>query len=514
MRSSTTWVRGLPSARSHHRREGAKRLLAACIAGACVGSIVGAADPPAQSPPAAPDTPRTRSDAAARIHDVLQDYYEHARFQGSALVAANGVVIYREGFGPANAELSIPNTPETRHRIASLGKSFTAAIVLQLVQEGRLDLDTAIANYLPAYRRDLADRVTLHHLLSHTSGVRSEPQDWIDNRYRRAYTLDDLVGLANVAGLQFPPGTRYRYSNNAYNLLAAIIERETGMSFDRVLHERILDPLGMHDTGLVGRDAVSADCASGYNQLMWGEVESAPDTDESYAVGAGGMYSTVDDLYRWDQALYGDTVLSEARRTRMFTPGLGDAGYGWGIGTYTGSDDSRNTLVYGYGATAGAASVIFRLIKDRHLIVLLGNIRQIPQSELATNVANALMGVPVTPMTPPLEPLYEVLVSQGVEAAVARYAGSPDLPTERSVNQLGYQLMGRGRLETAIRVFQFNVAAYPQAWNTYDSLAEGYMNAGDHQNAVEFYLRSLQLNPRNSNGKRMLERLDRLPGPF
>ena len=490
------------------------RLPAVCMAGVCLGSIVAVADPPATPPPPQLETPDLSNDPAARIHKVLQDYHEHARFQGSALVAKDGEVIYREGFGEANAERGIPNTPETRHRIASLSKAFTAAIILQLVHEGRLDLDAALVNYLPAYRRDNAEQITLHHLLSHTSGIRSEPQDWIDNRYRRAYTLDDLVQLANVAGLQFPPGSRYRFSNNAYNLLAAIIERTTGQSFDTVLRERILDPLGMNDTGLVGSDAASANCASGYNQLSWGELESAPDTDESYAVGAGGMYSTVDDLYRWSQALDGDTVLSETGRTHMFTPGLGNVGYGWAIGTYTGVDGRLNTLVYSYGAAAGAASIIFRLIDDRHLIILLGNIRQIPQSELAMNVANALMGATVTPMPPPLGPLYEVLVSQGVEPAVARYAGSPDLPTERSVNQLGYELMGRGRLDAAIRVFQFNVAAYPQAWNTYDSLAEGYMNAGDHQNAVEFYLRSLDLNPRNSNAERMLERLDTLPGPF
>ncbi len=514
MRSSTTWARGLPSGRNHQRGTPALRLPVVCLAGACFGSIVAAADPTPPPPATAPETAVALSGPAARIHDVLQDYHEHARFQGSALVATNGEVIYREGFGPANAELGIPNATGTRHRIASLSKSFTAAIVLQLVGEGTLDLDAAIAHYLPAYRRDHAEQITLHHLLSHTSGIRSEPQDWLDNRYRRPYTLDDLVELANVEGLQFPPGSRYRYSNNAYNLLAAIIERKTGQSFDTVLRERILDPLGMHDTGLVGPDAVSLHCATGYNQLMWGELERAPNRDESYAVGAGGMYSTVDDLYRWNQALWGNTVLSETSRTRMFTPGLGNAGYGWAIGTYTGADGRLNTLVYSYGATGGAASINLRLIEDRHLIILLGNIRQIPHTELATTLANAVIGTPVTPMTPPLEPLYKVLVSQGVEAAVARYADAPDLPTERTVNQLGYELMGRGRLDAAIRVFQFNVAAYPQAWNTYDSLAEGYMNAGDHQNAVEFYLRSLDLNPRNSNAERMLERLDTLPGPF
>lgn len=159
-----------------------------------------------------------------------------------------------------------------------------------------------------------------------------------------------------------------------------------------------------------------------------------------------------------------------------------------------------------------------RLVEDRHLIVLLGNIRQVPRQEIVTTLTRVLVGLPGTPITPSLRPVHRVLVNEGLDAAVKRFVGTPDLPTEALVNQLGYQLgyqlMQRGRLNTAIRVFQFNVAAYPQAWNTYDSLAEGYMEAGDYLTAAEFYNRSLQLNPGNGNGRMMLQRLSRRPGPF
>ncbi len=482
-------------------RSGAVCLIALIVCGL---SIAAMADPPD------PETNPT----AARIDEVMRAYAERGRFQGSVLVASDGEVVYRRGFGPANVASGIPNTPETRHRIAWLGTAFTAAIILQLADEGRLDPDDAIAKYLPAYRSDYAERITLHHLLGHTSGIPGRQQDWVLKQYRAEYTLDDLVELANVAGLQFAPGGRYRYSINGYNLLAAIIAHETGKPFEQVLRERILEPAGMRDTGLLRHDVSPRNHASRYNQLLWGELEAAPDINESYAVGAGGMYSTVEDLYRWDRALNGDELISKASRERMFTPGLDSVGYGWRIGSYADADGRSNTLISAYGETSGAAAVMVRLVEDRHLIVLLGNIREVPRREIVTNLTNVLVGLPAKPITPPLKPLYEVLVDQGLDAAVERFAGSPDLPTENLVNQLGYELMRRGRLNTAIRVFQFNVAAYPQAWNTYDSLAEGYMEAGDYLTAVEYYNRSLQLNPGNGNGRMMLLRLSRRPGPF
>ncbi len=458
------------------------------------------------------------SSKAAKIREigkVLETYHEYGQFQGAALVALHGEVIYRKGIGLANVEWGIPNTPETRYSIASHGKAFTAVLIMQLVEKKELDLHVPIAKYLPAYRKDNAEKVTIHHLLRHTSGVPGVPSEWSETQNRNPYTLDRLVELANLGELEFEPETRFAYSNNGYNLLAAIIERVTGQTYEQVLQERILDPLGMKDTGLVKHQPIVARRASNYNRLFWGELVNAPYMDESFAVGAGGMYSTVDDMFKWDQALRSDRLLSPASRELLFTPGLGDAGYGWGVGTYTTAGDGNpNTLVYGFGGTNGAASVTYRLIEDNHLIVLLGNIRQVPRQEIVTNLTRVLVGLPVTPLAPPLRPLHQVLVNQGLDAAIERFVGSPELPTENLVNQLGYDLMGRGRLNTAIRVFQFNVEAYPQAWNTYDSLAEGYMEAGDYLTAVEYYNRSLQLNPGNSNGRMMLQRLSRRPGPF
>ncbi len=471
--------------------------------------------PPIASVADPPDAPVADADSiAARIDEVIRGYAVQGRFQGSALVALDSEIVYRKGFGLADIECGIDNTPETRHRIGSLAKAFTAVIILQLVDEGRLDLDAPITDSLPAFRTDHAGRITLHHLLSHTSGVGSNSPDRIDRERQRPYTPDEVVQLANASGLMHQPGSRYRYSNIGYNLLAAIIEQTEGKPFDAVLRARILDPLGMRATGLLSNDPNPQDRSLIYDRMSWGETEEAPQIDESFAIGARGMYSTVDDLYRWNRAVAGDELLSTESRARMLLHGSGNTRYGWGIGTYTDGDGAVGTLVYGYSGALSAATLTFRLVEDRHLIVLSGNIPQMPLTEIATNITRVLVGVPVNPVAPPLKPLYEVLVGQGVDAAVERFAGKPDLPPEMAINQLGYQLMNRGRLDAAIRVFQFNVKAYPEAWNTYDSLAEGYMEAGDYLTAVKFYNLSLDLNPGNRNGTMMLQRLETWPGPF
>lgn len=444
------------------------------------------------------------SSKAAKIREigkVLETYHEYGQFQGAALVGLHGEVIYRKGFGLANLEWGIPNTPETRYSIASHGKAFTAVLIMQLVEKKELDLHVPIAKYLPAYRKDNAEKVTIHHLLRHTSGVPGVPSEWSETQNRNPYTLDRLVELANLGELEFEPGTRFAYSNNGYNLLAAIIERVTGQTYEQVLQERILDPLGMKDTGLVKHQPILARRASNYNRLFWGELLNAPYMDESFAVGAGGMYSTVDDMFKWDQALRSDKLLSPASRELLFTPGLGDAGYGWGVGIYTtGGDGNPNTLVYGFGGTNGAASVTYRLIEDNHLIVLLGNIRQVPQARIASNLTNILVDVPLNPISPPRdEELYRRIMDDGIDEAVKAYGGMRDdpavqgLPNENRINEMGYELLQYGRVADAIEIFRFNVAAHPQYANGFDSLGEAYEKNNQLRRARDSYGKALRL---------------------
>lgn len=461
-----------------------------------------------------------------RISDLLDVYYANGQFQGTAIVAVEGGVIFRKSFGLANIEWDIPNTPDTKYHIASHGKQFTAAIILQLAEENLLDLQVPISRYIPEFRKDIADRITIHHLLTHTSGMARVAPEWEESNYRDPFTLDDAIRLANKLDIEFKPGARSSYSNLGFNLLAAIVQNVTNQSYEQVLHERILKPLGMHDTGLVKQGPILKHHASNYNRLLWGELVNAPYQDESFAIGAGGLYSTVDDMLKWHEGLFGDRVLNQESKALMFERHIDSNGYGCGVGAYVKGDGSGpNTLVFGMGGTSGAASVSFRLIEDRISIILLGNLRQIPQGQIASNITNILVDIPVNPISVSSIPaFYSRLMKEDHATVLADYRavsdspsrsnesanerGQADFPPEGEINQLGYELLGVGRIEDAIGVFQFNVAAFPESWNAYDSLGEAYALAEEHGEAIEAYRKSIEMNPANTRGIEALRRLE------
>ncbi len=461
-----------------------------------------------------------------RINELLDLYHDNGQFQGTAIVAVDGDVIFRKSFGLANIEWDIPNTPDTKFHIASHGKQFTAAIILQLAEENLLDLRAPLSRYIPEFRKDIADRITIHHLLTHTSGMARVAPEWEESNYRDPFTLDDAIRLANKLELEFEPGARSSYSNLGFNLLGAIVQNVTNQPYEQVLHERILRPLGMHDTGLVKRGPILKHHASNYNRLLWGEFVNAPYQDESFAVGAGGLYSTVDDMLKWHEGLFGDRVLTQESKALMFQRHIDNNGYGCGVGAYVKGDGSGpHTLVFGMGGTSGAASVSFRLVEDRISIILLGNIRQIPQGQIASNITNILVDIPVNPIPVSSVPAFysrlmekdhatvladyrAALDSRSRSKELANASGRADFPPQGEINQLGYQLIGVGRINDAIRVFQFNVAAFPESWNAYDSLGEAYALADQHSKAIEAYRKSIEMNPTNTSGIEGLRRLE------
>lgn len=334
-----------------------------------------------------------------RLQSIGQDYYDAGLFQGAVLVAMDGEVIYRDAFGMANLEWEVPNTPETRFTIASLGKAFTAALILQLRDEGRLSVDDLMIKHLPDLPPSIGGRVTIHQLLGHTGGIPWPQDTWEPEQYARRYELHELISLIESQELAFEPGTEFRYCNSCYHLLAAIIERITGNPFEHELRARILDPFDLSNTGIAYAEPLIEMRASGYERLEDGSLINAQLQDQSYALGAGGMYSTVDDLYRWHQALEGNALLSVESKALMFKPGLKSSGYGWAMGKYKKSGvEGLRTLAVGYGGTPGFASGMARLLDDGYFIVFLGNVRQVPQNQLMNDLWNTILGLDVEPL--------------------------------------------------------------------------------------------------------------------
>src|SRR5437764_8034776 len=190
-------------------------------------------------------------DKAARIDQIISLYQKYSQFNGSALVADNGKIIYKNGSGLANMEWNMPNASDTKFRLGSVTKQFTATLILQLVEQGKIKLDGKLIDYLPDYRPDTGARVTIHNLLSHTSGIPSYTSlpGFFQDVSRNPFKVDDFIKKYASGDLEFEPGVRFVYSNSGYFLLGAIIEKVTGKPYEQALRENIFDPLGMKNTG-------------------------------------------------------------------------------------------------------------------------------------------------------------------------------------------------------------------------------------------------------------------------
>ena len=452
-------------------------------------------------------------ETAAKIDDLMTSYHELEMFNGVVLVASDGEVIFSGSYGLANMEWGIANSSDTKFRIGSITKQFTSMLVMQLVEEKKLSLDTTVAEVLPYYRQDTGSKITIHHLLSHTSGlpsyIRPPGQSEIP---RNPDEIEAYVGTYCSSDLEFEPGSEYRYSNSGYRLLGAIIEKITGDSYEESLRKRIFRPVGMDDSGYDHNDLIVERRAAGYYPRWNGGFGNARYVDMTIPYSSGALYSTIEDLLRWDQALYTDLLLGERWREIMFTPVLGNYAYGWGVRTPDiGPKGAKRTIVRHSGLINGFHTDITRVIDDRYLVILMNNTGEAPLSGIRAGILDLLYGrVSPSPKPPVLRELKKAIETGGTEAALARYneLKENDLDSfvfgESQLNTLCYLLLGRGETDDAIKVCRLNVLEYPDSPNPYDSLGEAYMTAGKKELAIINYAKSLEIDPGNANAVRQL----------
>jgi CubicO group peptidase (beta-lactamase class C family) len=269
---------------------------------------------------------------AERIDELVARYAKYRYMNGAILVAEHGKVIYKKGIGDADMERHTPNTPQTKFGIASITKQFTAVLVLQQVAEGRIRLDAKVSDYLPWYRKDTGERMTIEQVLHHTSGLPPDfdsPEFSQSEAASRHYEPQAFAEKYCQQERASEPGTKWDYSNCGYDLLGLILERVTGKSFGELLRERLLDPLGMKDSGMDRNDLAQLGGALGYLRHAGPRYTPGPYEDRGHIFVAGAMYSTVEDLFRWNQALSEDGVLPKDIRDQVFKPGMNNWAYGW-----------------------------------------------------------------------------------------------------------------------------------------------------------------------------------------
>lgn len=303
--------------------------------------------------------------------DALMGRYDGAVPGASLLVIQEGKLVVHRGYGLSDMEHGIEAGPTTNYRLASVTKQFTAAAILLLAEDGKLTLDDRARHWLPSLPA-ADDAITLRHLLTHASGLIDYEDVMPDGATEQLRDADVLRLLEPQDRTYFKPGSGYRYSNSGYALLALIVERASGKTFQDFLRERIFLPLGMHDTLAYVHDGPEVPHrAFGYSEIEGRWVRTDQSTT-SAVLGDGGVYSSIEDLAKWDAALYDDRLLSDASRAAAFSahvqvvgePYQAGYGYGWRI-----SGDS----LWHSGETIGFRNVIVRYPRQRLTVVLLSN---------------------------------------------------------------------------------------------------------------------------------------------
>ncbi|MFD2719734.1 serine hydrolase [Hymenobacter monticola] len=324
------------------------------------------------APPATAATPA--APLAQQLDDYVRQYEKAGLFMGTVLVADQGKVVLQKGYGLANRDKGTPNTPETKFRIGSLTKQFTAALVLQLAEQGKLRLDGKVADYLPSYPQPAGSQITVHQLLSHTAGLPDYTALPTFPAVMRSHQEPaQLVALFSGLPLEFAPGTQYRYSNSNYVLLGAIIERVTGKPYAQVFQENIARPFKLKATSLDVVEAADPRRAAGYQATPNGLVPTPP-IDLTVPYAAGAITSTASDLYRWSQALDAGKVLTEASKKQLFTPVLKNYAYGWMVFKAKIGAEADTSLIQEHnGGINGFSSFLVRVPQSQQVIVLLDN---------------------------------------------------------------------------------------------------------------------------------------------
>lgn len=454
-----------------------------------------------------------------KLDELLGKYHEYGQFNGSVLVTEKGKVVYKKGFGMANMEWDIPNMPNTKHRLGSVTKQFTAMLILQLAAQDKLDLHAPITKYLTEYPKESGDKITTHHLLTHSSGIPNYTSfpGFFEEVSLNPYKPDAFVKKFQDKSLEFAPGEKFNYSNSGYFLLGLIIEKVTSKTYEKMLHDNIFTPLGMHDSGYDNHDNILKNRATGYEKNGNSFVNSKY-LDMSIPYAAGSMYSTVEDLYIWDQALYTNKLLPQKYMDLFFYPFISAFGnsyyaYGWGVEKEAIGNSADSVAVVSHGGGInGFNTIISRSTTDKSLVVLLNNTGGAPLDQMTTAIRGIMNGKSYDlPKKSLAFDLLSVIQTKGIKEGLIYFnanKGSKEIDlNENEMNLIGYQLMKDGQVEEAAQVFKLNIEAFPKSFNVYDSYAEVLMNLGKNEEAIKNYKISVEMNPANQNGIDMLKKL-------
>ena len=377
----------------------------------------------------------------SRMDQIVQSYVANKQFMGSVLVARGGDVLFSKGYGSANLEWGIPDSPATKFRLGSVTKQFTAASILLLEERGKLNVEDPVKKYLPDAPAAW-DKITIFHVLTHTAGIPNFTS-FPDYASLEPFptTAEKLVGRFRDKPVDFEPGEKWSYSNSGYVLLGYLVEKISGESYGKFVQENIFTPLGMKDSGYDSNSAIIERRAAGYARGPNGTVTNAGYVDMTVPHAAGALYSTAEDLLRWEQGLFGGKLLSAASLQKMTTAFKSDYAFGLQVHTV-----NKHKVIDHNGGIEGFSTMLAYYPEEKITVVVLANLTGTPApGDIATKLGALALGEDVSL---PSE-RKEISVAPGILSKyVGTYAMGPgvNMMITLAGDQLTGQMSGQGKL--------------------------------------------------------------------
>ncbi|MCK5146153.1 beta-lactamase family protein [bacterium] len=317
-------------------------------------------------------------DRVSKIDEFISKAYEYKILNGVIQIVEKDVVIYSKAIGLANMEWNVPHRMDSKFKLASVSKQFTCMLILQLVDEGKINLDGKITDYLPDYPAKQGSKISIRNLMNHTSGIPnfSTLENWYSELWVKEYSNREFLELFKNLDLEFEPGSRFNYSNSGYRILATIIEKVYANPFAKVMNEKIFEPLNMTNSGCIDINTIVPQMASPYeywNFRFTRSDYSSPTT----VLGAGSVYSTVNDLWKWHKALINSTLISKKMTNEMMSMQIKIRNeFGYGFGLFVGNvtiNGRRHDYIGHTGAYPGFNSLYAWFPQSERFILVLNN---------------------------------------------------------------------------------------------------------------------------------------------
>ncbi|MBW4332348.1 beta-lactamase family protein [Stakelama sp. CBK3Z-3] len=489
-------------------------------------------------------TPNTQTPAfehrLTQLQRFLGDRIGRDALNGTILIGRNGNPVFRENFGIANWETGRPIDNDTEFELASVSKVFTATAVLQLVEQGKVDLDAPFARYFPAFPYP---HMTIRQLLSHSAGLSDQDlagmvEDYQSHIAPQPFMIADLVPAIVDAHrtMKLEPGEKWWYSNLGFQLLALLVEQQSGEPLPDYLAAHVFGPAGMKHsyikTALRNREDTPNFAQNYAWPHPWSQARVRLEGSRSYYIntlyGNASIVSTAADMLRFDAALRNGALLKPATLERAYAPqklasgspdfvwinigGMGDADDA--LGWFRFRDESMGRIVWHAGGMPGCQTMFMRNLDSGITIILLANADSQNLHKTALSAMRILSGQPPIDEPVSLVRLYgATLVEQGAQAATAmldrlRVDTAHYRLTENDLNNLGYAFREAGRMRDALAAFQTQIRLFPSSSNAFNSYGEALKEAGDLAAAAEALRHSLDLDSTNSDSQAALARVE------